>query len=85
MEKYMQRAEELKESVTGNYEHSTDIQDYELVQWLIEQAKKAGQYEKSLNVVQGLASFVMLSEAPQQITKIEKYITDILAGRIDRS
>lgn len=39
MDKYLKRAEELKESVVGNYEHSTNIQDYELVEWLIEQAE----------------------------------------------
>ena len=51
MEEYLKRAEELKESVVGNFEHSTNIQDCELVEWLIEQAKKAHYYEKALREI----------------------------------
>ncbi len=45
MKEYLKRAKELKESVTGNYEHSTNIQDEELVDWLIKQAEKVERYE----------------------------------------
>ncbi|MFY0519345.1 hypothetical protein ACOMCU_16180 [Lysinibacillus sp. UGB7] len=38
MDNYLERAEELKSSVEGNYECTTDIQDEQLVEWLIEQA-----------------------------------------------
>lgn len=38
-EKYLERADELLSYVEGNWEHSTDIQDEELVEWLIAEAK----------------------------------------------
>ncbi|WP_346234518.1 hypothetical protein MKY04_12695 [Lysinibacillus telephonicus] len=57
MEKYLERAEELKESVAGNYEHSTDIQDCELVEWLIKQAEKAQLLEQQLKRFEYLASY----------------------------
>ena len=49
---YLKRAEELLQSVKGNYEHSTEIQDEELVEWLI----KESSYPVKMNV----ASFVCL-------------------------
>lgn len=45
LNKYMKRAKELKSSVMGNFEHSTEIQDEELVDWLIEQAEKVQKIE----------------------------------------
>ena len=50
---YIKRAEELLQSVKGNYEHSTDIQDEELVEWLI----KESSYPVKMNV----AAFACLS------------------------
>lgn len=43
---YLKRAEELAQNVKGNYEHSTDIQDEELVGWLI----KESSYPVKMNV-----------------------------------
>ena len=44
---YLKRAEELLQSVKGNYEHSTEIQDEELVEWLI----KESSYPVKMNAV----------------------------------
>jgi hypothetical protein len=40
--------------------------------------KENERLRKALTVIQGLSSFVMLSESPEQIRKIEKYTTEIL-------
>jgi len=48
LDKYLERARELKESVIGNYEHSTDIQDAQLVDWLIAQAERFKELEQIL-------------------------------------
>lgn len=45
---------------------------------LKKEEEKVRQYEEALIVIQGLSTFVMLSEAPEQIRKIEKYTTEIL-------
>lgn len=44
--KYMERADELRQFVELNYEHSTDIQDVAVVDWLIEQAEKLRELKK---------------------------------------
>ena len=38
-EEYLERANELLSYVDGNWEHSTTIQDTELVEWLIRESK----------------------------------------------
>jgi hypothetical protein len=82
----MERLERIKKETEFNHFHYPETGKFALAfnlkqddfDWLIEQAEKAERYEEALTVIQGLASFVMLNEAPQQIAKIEKYATEIL-------
>lgn len=73
MEDYFKRAEELKESLTGNYEHSASIQDYELVQWLI---SKSRLLEKIANSWIGIETNERVEDANNFFTIVQ----DILSG-----
>lgn len=58
MEKYLVRAQELKSAVEDNYEHSTDIQDGELMDWLIEQSKKVEHLEETVRIYKVVDEYV---------------------------
>lgn len=47
--RYFERANELLESLEGSYEHSTEIQDDDLVEWLIDQSKELSNIKRLLN------------------------------------